>query len=135
MYKLFFYCIYRTSQLRRGDAIFDGTILTFMLVLGHTAMLFSLLEIVLYQFFQLTIRSRPIVDGRILVGACGVLGFILLYKYFRKQVQSILAKYEKKYSTINHWKGFAICAIVLCVNTVIAVFALILSRSVLGLDR
>jgi len=134
MYRLFFYCIYRTSLIRGGDAVFIGVVLTYMLLVGHVAILFSLVEILIYQIFHYSFRGQSIVDGRILVGICGILGFILVYKYFNRKVESIISEYENRYSRTSHWKGSIVCSLLLYLNTALTVFALVLSRKVLGLD-
>jgi len=133
VYNLFFYHIYRTSRIRRGDSVFDGALIMTTLLTMHGYILFSVVEIVLYLLFRTSIRHATSIGG--LLVPIIVFGsiFLVTYGYYRRNVQHIVHKYEERYAGISHWRGFSYSALFFFGSIVFMVFALVLARSVQGL--
>lgn len=133
MYNLFFYHVYRTSKVRRGDSIFDGALITTILLTMHGYILFSIVEIALYLLLGISMRHITSIGG--VVTPIVVFGslFIVTYVYYKRNVPHIIHRYEERYADVSHWSGFVYSTLFFVGSIVLAVITLLLARSVQGL--
>lgn len=133
MYNLFFYHIYRTSKVRRGDSLFDGALITTILLTMHGYILVSIVEVAFYLLFNISLHLITSTGGILIpIIAYGLL-LLATYMYYRKNIQHIIRTYEERYAGVSHWTTFGYCVLFLFGSIALTVLSILLARSVQGL--
>lgn len=135
MYRLFFYCLYRTILLRNTDAVFQASVLTSMLIIGHVIIGLCLIEILFVKLFATSIGEWNPINGRLAVGIASLTILVFVYRYFRKNLHSILKTYESRYASTSHWVGFAVCVAILFANGFLFLAIIDFTLNVVGSNR
>lgn len=119
MYNFLFYSIYRTSSTRKEYPLLDASIYVSMLFIGHIITCVMLFDIVLYRRFRISIEG-PIRDhGKWVVISLSMVGLFFIYRYYAIHIDSIVQKYQARYSNDSHWKWFLFAIAVLLINSLL----------------